>query len=108
MADYELSSEELSAIELVAQLAALSPEGDLTSVRITVRTGTGRLVGEALLSAKAVETLTDTVVSVNAFHDQDDPDDPEIAAEAARLDAEAAHGADQVEQWLRTETEGGA
>jgi hypothetical protein len=63
----ELSNEELRAIELVAQLAALSPEGDPTSVRMTLRLGDGRLVGEALLSARAVEALTDDMVSLNAY-----------------------------------------
>jgi hypothetical protein len=63
----ELSNDELRAIELAAQLAALSPEGDPTAVRMTLRLGDGRLVGEALLSPKAVEALTDSVISLNAY-----------------------------------------
>jgi hypothetical protein len=73
--DHELSNEELRAIELVAQLAALSPEGDATSVRVTLRMGNGRLVGEALLSEKAVEALTASALSLNAYL-ADDPDAP--------------------------------
>jgi len=65
----DLSNEELRAIELIAQLSALSPEGDPTSVRLTARLGDGRLVGEALLSAKAVEALTDSTISLNAYQE---------------------------------------
>ncbi|MFE9812438.1 hypothetical protein [Streptomyces sp. NPDC005548] len=65
----DLSNDELRAIELIAQLAALSPEGDPTSVRITARLGDGRLIGEALLSAKAVEALTDATISLNAYQE---------------------------------------
>ncbi|MFD9443390.1 hypothetical protein [Streptomyces sp. NPDC060001] len=104
--EHELSREELQAIELCAQLAALSPEDDPTAVRITLRIGNGRLVGEALLSAKAVEALTDSVISLNGYR-EDDPDDADGAYQAALVDAESAQGMTQLEQWLRAETEGG-
>lgn len=110
MADHEnengLSREELQAIELCAQLAALSPEGDPTAVRVTLRLGNGRLVGEALLSGKAVEALTDSAISLNAYLGTGD-DDFELVAQEARVDFEAAQTVTDLEEWLRSETEGG-
>lgn len=107
MADHEpeLSREELQAIELCAQLAALSPEGDLTAVRVTLRVGNGRLVGEALLSAKAVEALTDSVISLNSYCDEERAE--HLAHQEALADAESVQGMSELEKWLRSETEGG-
>lgn len=58
---------ELAAIELFQQLAALSPAEDETAVRLTVRLGSGRFVGDVLLSAKAVDALNDATTSLNAL-----------------------------------------
>lgn len=82
----DLSNEELRAIELIAQLSALSPEGDPTSVRLTARLSDGRLIGEALLSAKAVEALTDSTISLNAY--QEDMEGGMLAAPLPHVDAD--------------------
>lgn len=59
--------DELAAMELFHQLLALSPAGHETALRLTVRLGNGRYVGDALLSEKDVAALNDTLVSLNAF-----------------------------------------
>lgn len=82
----DLSNEELRAIELIAQLSALSPEGEPTSVRLIARLSDGRLVGEALLSAKAVEALTDSTIALNAY--QEDMEGGLLAAPLPEVDAD--------------------
>ncbi|MEW2393041.1 hypothetical protein AB0933_32240 [Streptomyces venezuelae] len=58
---------ELAAMELFHQLLALSPEGDETTLRLTVRLGNSRFIGDVLLSAKDVAALNDALVSLNAY-----------------------------------------
>lgn len=59
--------EDLAALELFQQLAALSPAEDATAVRLTIRLPNGRYVGDVLLSAKAEEALTDATISLNSY-----------------------------------------
>jgi hypothetical protein len=94
--DRELSNDDLRAIELLHQLQALSPEDAETAVRMTLRMPNGHLVGEALLSAKAVEALTDDTISLNAYLADQDPalcpadplpyDDEDIAESVTALE----------------------
>lgn len=62
-----LTSAELAAMELHQQLIALSPPGDDTALRLTIRLGDGRHVADVKLSARDVEALNDALVSLNAY-----------------------------------------
>lgn len=62
-----MTHDDMRAVELLRQLQALSPEGVEAAVRMTLRLPNGALVGEALLSADAVEALSDSVMSLNAY-----------------------------------------
>ena len=62
-----MDSRDLKALALLAQLQQLSPTDAETAVRLTLRTAAGDYLGEALLSAKAVDALTDATCSLNAF-----------------------------------------
>lgn len=67
MEDRELSNEDLRAIELLKQLQAISSEGAQTAIRVSLRMPDGAYVGDALLSAQAVEALTDSTINLNAY-----------------------------------------
>lgn len=79
-----LTPEEMRVIELLRQLQEISPEGAPTAARLTLRLGNGQLVGEALLSDKAVDAATAAVISVIAYAQQESdaptvtPDEPPL------------------------------
>lgn len=86
--DRELSNDDLRAIELLHQLQALSPEDAATAVRMTLRMPNGAYVGDALLSAKAVEALTDSTISLNAYLETAVGDPETVADPLPELDAD--------------------
>jgi hypothetical protein len=55
---------EIRAMELLAQLLRLDADNPNTALRLSIRTADGEWVGEAALSAKAAEALTDGTRSV--------------------------------------------
>ena len=63
----EMDSRALAAHELFQQLLALSPGGHETALRLTVRLGDGRYVGDLLLSENDVAALNDALISLNAY-----------------------------------------
>ncbi|MFI2620364.1 hypothetical protein [Streptomyces sp. NPDC018584] len=65
--DNAMGPNELAAQELFQQLINLSPADDETALRITVRLGDSRYIGDALLSAKDVAAVNDALVSLNAY-----------------------------------------
>ncbi|MFB7359580.1 hypothetical protein [Streptomyces gardneri] len=73
MADREMTPEEMRAVELLMQLQALSPEDAPTAVRVSLRMPDGSYVGEALLSADAVDALNDSTLAMVAYRDTQAP-----------------------------------
>lgn len=71
--DHAMSPDELAAQELFQQLLALSPGIDETALRLTIRLGDGRYVGDLLLSANDVAALNDSLISLNAYRADTNP-----------------------------------
>jgi hypothetical protein len=63
--------EELAAIELRHGLASLGPDTD-RALMVTLRTPSGRYIGDVWLSAQDVEALSDACVSIAAYRNCDD------------------------------------
>lgn len=111
--DHNLNSElpgpdDLAALELFHQLAALSPADAETAAKITVRAANGRFVGDVLLSAKAIDALNDATTSLNAYiADGGEASAPEAVTvplmdDVPELtDEEAAEFHDGIESFLR-------
>ncbi|MGW1870936.1 hypothetical protein ACWCPS_36025 [Streptomyces mauvecolor] len=83
-----MNERDAQLLALLEQLQALSPPEAETAARLSLRSATGQFLGEALLSDKAVQALTDSTTSLNAFlasqpDTQDDPTaiDPFLEAE---------------------------
>ena len=74
----DLTPEQLRALELFNELAALSPASDPTAIRISLRMPDGSYVGDALLSTDAVTALTDSTRSLNAYLGTHAPGDEDL------------------------------
>lgn len=84
MADRDLTPDEMRVVELLMQLQALSSETAATAVQVSLRMPDGSYIGDALLSANAVATLTDATLSMVAYRDAQPPADdidPLLAAD---------------------------
>jgi hypothetical protein len=77
-----MDSNDLQALELLAQLQRLTPAGDETAMRITVRNAKGEWIGDAPLSARAAAALTGATESTANYRDCPDPIDYTLLAAA--------------------------
>lgn len=75
-----MTNNELRALALFHQLAALSPDDGDTDLRITIRLADGRFMGDVKLSRRDVEAATDALASVNAYANAERDDLAEMAA----------------------------
>ncbi|MFI6055738.1 hypothetical protein ACIBCO_37350 [Streptomyces violascens] len=73
-----MNERDAQLLALLEQLQALSPAEAETAARLSLRSATGQFLGEALLSDKAVQALTDSTTSLNSYlaSQPDTPDDP--------------------------------
>ncbi|WP_448333458.1 hypothetical protein [Streptomyces sp. DSM 41534] len=79
-----MTPQEVRALALFTQLGNLSPDDGEVDVRITVRLGDGKFMGDVLLSARDVDALTDAIASLNAYkRDMRDETNPDLTPEAA-------------------------
>jgi hypothetical protein len=86
MADREYTNDELRMEELRQQFLALSGDQDCAG-RITFRGPNGEYVGEVKVSARDIEAVTDSLLSLNAFRaDMEEATRP--AAPLPEVDAE--------------------
>lgn len=68
MADFDEqqpSSEDMAALELYHQLLNLSPDDGDRTLMVTLRTSTGRYVGDVWLSQPDTESLADMLLHLN-------------------------------------------
>lgn len=63
----DLTPEQLRALELLNELAGLSPASDPTAARLLILMPDGSIVGDAVLSTKAVDALTTSTRALNAY-----------------------------------------
>lgn len=85
--EHPFSNEEMRLAELLHQFLALSDDQDFAG-RITFRGPNGEFIGEAKLSARDIETVTDALTSVNAYRQQAEDEQLTGSADLPPVDAD--------------------
>lgn len=102
--DTPMSRQEQAALALYHQLVNLSPDDGDIFLRLTVRLGNGRLIGDVVLSSNDTSELTEAVVNLREHREMfGDLAGPLPIAEGDITDALVDGMAAEFEEFLKSE-----